>query len=154
METHNFLKKLSKTLVLLLSDQRERIKLSTYTQPTTRNVRGFNPLFAHLLDSLVYDGVVSDVRQGNVVLTRMRLVKLDAGFNRVLVSCPGTTGNAAHNVPDHRNLEDFVDTRRAVKHHAKAAVDCFADAGTAAVVQSDQAHAAGTVACEALPYLP
>ena len=85
-----------------------------------------------------------------MILTRMRLVKLNAGFDRVFVSCPGTTGNAAHNVPNHRNFQDFVNAGRTVQNHAETAVDCFSDTGSAAVVQSNKAHAACAVSGKAL----
>src|SRR5699024_1597708 len=74
----------------------------------------------------------------------------NAGLNRVLISSPGTTCNTAHNVADNRNFQDFIYTGRTIQNHTEAAVDRFTDTGTAAVVQSNQAHAACAVSCKAL----
>ena len=107
-------------------------------------------LALHGLDSGIHDGVVRHVGQGDVVLSLVELVVLRSGAQSVLVAGPGAAGHTHHNVPRHGHLQDVVHTLGAVQNHAEAAVDGLADAHAAAVVQGDQAHAAGSVAGVAL----
>ena len=85
-----------------------------------------------------------------MVLTSVHVVVLVNSGQSVLVGSPCAAGNADHGIPRHGHLQDGVDTLGAVQNHAEAAVDGLADAGAAAVVQSDHGHAASAVTSVAL----
>ena len=104
----------------------------------------------HALDRLGDDGVVSEVRHGDVILTGVHLVVLGSGGHGVFIARPAAACNADHGIPRHAHLQNGIHTLRAVEHHAEAAVDGAADARAAAVVQRDIAHAARGVAGVAL----
>ena len=85
-----------------------------------------------------------------MVLAGVHAVVLGSGGQGVLIPGPGTAGNTHHGIPGHGHPQNGVHPFGAVEHHAEAAVDGPADAGAAAVVEGDVAHAASRVAGVAL----
>ena len=85
-----------------------------------------------------------------MILALVHLVVLGHGGHGVLIARPAAAGHADHGIPGHGHTQDGIDALGAVEHHAEAAVDGAADAGAAAVVQRDVAHAASRVAGVAL----
>ncbi len=71
-------------------------------------------------------------------------------LNSMFVSCPVSTSNAAHYVPHHSGLEDFVNSLGTIKKQTESAVDSLADAYAAAVVKCAERHTSCSITSEAL----
>ena len=63
----------------------------------------------------------------------------------MFIAGPRTAGHSPHHIPKHRRTKDFVYSQAPVTHHTETSVDSFANANSASVVQSYQAHAPGTI---------
>ena len=77
-------------------------------------------------------------------------VKCLYSFDGVFVSCPCASCNTADNVPAHGLLDYAVHSFAAVENKSESSVARLAGSDSAAVVKSDEAHAARAVSGEAV----